>query len=123
MAEKKKPGRFTIQFNMDDPQQRSVSDLLEQQGRRKAQFITSAILWYMQNPEPLEHSGGLPGVDEKALEQMMLAIMEKHSQFAQSIPMAKSAPAEQPAPEPWVGEDGESAFAAISNTLAAFRQG
>ncbi len=25
MSEKKKPGRFTLQFNMEDPQQRMVS--------------------------------------------------------------------------------------------------
>lgn len=41
MSEKKKPGRFTLQFNMEDPQQRMVSELLEQQGRHKAQFITA----------------------------------------------------------------------------------
>ena len=33
MGEKKKPGRFTLQFNLEDPQQRAVSELLEQQGR------------------------------------------------------------------------------------------
>lgn len=38
MREKKAPGRFTLQFNLEDPQQKEVSDLLEQQGRRKAQI-------------------------------------------------------------------------------------
>ena len=52
MSEKKKPGRFTLQFNMEDPQQRMVSELLEQQGRHKAQFIASAVLSYIQCPNP-----------------------------------------------------------------------
>ena len=34
MAAKKQPGRFTIQFNAADPQQRRVIELLNQQGRR-----------------------------------------------------------------------------------------
>lgn len=38
MAAKKQPGRFTIQFNAADPQQRQVIELLNQQGRRKAAF-------------------------------------------------------------------------------------
>lgn len=46
MAEKKFPGRFTVQFNMEDPQQRQAALLLERQGRRKAQMITNALLHY-----------------------------------------------------------------------------
>ena len=46
MAAKKQPGRFTIQFNAADPQQRQVIELLNQQGRRKAAFLTSAVLCY-----------------------------------------------------------------------------
>jgi len=50
---KKMPGRFTVQFNMEDPQQRAASEILEQQGRRKSQFLASAILQYTR-------SGGAP---------------------------------------------------------------
>lgn len=46
MAEKKFPGRFTVQFNMEDPQQRQAALFLERQGRRKAQMITNALLSY-----------------------------------------------------------------------------
>ena len=42
--EKKDPGKFTVRFNIADPQQKAVIDLLNQQGRYKAQFLTSAIL-------------------------------------------------------------------------------
>ena len=68
MSEKKKPGRFTLQFNMEDPQQRMVSELLEQQGRHKAQFITSAVLSYIQHPSQ-GHGGDPPAIDEATLER------------------------------------------------------
>lgn len=50
--EKKDPGKFTVRFNMADPQQKAVIDLLNQQGRYKAQFLTSAILHYVHCSEP-----------------------------------------------------------------------
>ena len=43
MRERKYLGRFTLQFNVEDPQQRTAAEILGQQGRRKAQFLTSAI--------------------------------------------------------------------------------
>ena len=43
MGIKKDPGKFTIRFNVADPQQ-AVVELLNRQGRYKAQFITSAVL-------------------------------------------------------------------------------
>lgn len=46
MADKKDPGKFTIRFNIADPQQRAAVELLNRQGRYKAQFITSAVLFY-----------------------------------------------------------------------------
>ena len=49
--EKKDPGKFTVRFNMADPQQKAVIDLLNQQGRYKAQFLTSAILHYVHCSE------------------------------------------------------------------------
>ena len=49
--EKKDPGKFTVRFNIADPQQKAVIDLLNQQGRYKAQFLTSAILHYVHCPE------------------------------------------------------------------------
>lgn len=46
MAEKKDPGKFTIRFNVADPKQRSAAELLNRQGRQKAQFLTTAVLHY-----------------------------------------------------------------------------
>lgn len=44
VAGKKNCGRFCVQFNLSDPQHRQVIELLERQGRRKAQFIVEAVL-------------------------------------------------------------------------------
>lgn len=46
MDDKKNPGKFTIRFNIADPQQQTVVELLNRRGRYKAQFITSAVLLY-----------------------------------------------------------------------------
>ena len=47
MGDKKDPGKFTIRFNIADPQQQAVAELLNRQGRYKAQFITNAVMLYV----------------------------------------------------------------------------
>ena len=128
MSEKKKPGRFTLQFNMEDPQQRMASELLEQQGRHKAQFIASAILSYIQEPKPQGHGGDPPVIDQAELERMLLAIMEKHPRFAGAAPGELPGPenppeAAEPAKGPWKAPMGDDALKAITDTLAAFQTG
>ena len=44
MGEKKNTGRFCLQFNLSDPRHLQAIELLERQGRRKAQFIVEAVL-------------------------------------------------------------------------------
>lgn len=46
MTKKRNPGRFTIQFNMNDPMHITAAGILDRQGRHKAQFITNAISFY-----------------------------------------------------------------------------
>ena len=54
MGDKKDPGKFTIRFNIADPQQQAVAELLNRQGRYKAQFITNAVMLYVHaTPAPL----------------------------------------------------------------------
>ena len=78
MGEKKRPGRFTIQFNLCDPKQKAVSDLLDQQGRSKAQFLTSAVLHYLNCPETPECRTPLP-VDRESLEKLVLEILARNT--------------------------------------------
>ena len=127
MSEKKAPGRFTLQFNMKDPQQKPVSELLEQQGRHKAQFITSAILRYLQSPNPQEHDCGPPVMDETALERMLLSILERHPPFATvsagNVPQVRESPAHTSfGAKVWDNTIDDDAIRAISDTLSAFQQ-
>lgn len=128
MAEKKKPGRFTLQFNMEDPQQRTASELLEQQGRHKAQFIASAVLSYVQSPKHQKHSGDPSTVDPAILEKMLLDIMKKHPQFS-TVSFDGPPETEEPAAPvtsakgPWKDPVEDTAINAIFDTLAAFQTG
>lgn len=120
MGGKKAPGRFTIQFNMSDPHQRTVAELLEPQGRRKAQFLTSAVLCYVQ--EPQGQGGASAGMKEEELEQMMLSILRKHPQLtapSQEDTLASVNAASHS--DTWV-DGGSDALQAITNTLAAFQK-
>ena len=58
---KKDPGKFTVRFNIADPQQREAAELLNRQGRSKAQFLTSAVLSYVKGKRaaPPHPSAGL----------------------------------------------------------------
>ena len=69
MSDKKDPGKFTIRFNIADPQQQAVAELLNRQGRYKAQFITNAVMRYVHSaPAPLpvtelQHISAVPRKD------------------------------------------------------------
>ena len=49
MDAKKDPGKFTIRFCISDPRQMKAVDELNAQGRLKAQFLTNAILHYVED--------------------------------------------------------------------------
>lgn len=75
---KKDPGKFTVRFNICDPQHKAVVDLLNQQGRSKAQFLTNAVLHYINCTEAPELH--VPTVlDKKFLEGQIRTILEEHS--------------------------------------------
>lgn len=72
MPGKKQPGRFTIQFNAADPQQRQVIELLNQQGRRKAAFLTSAVLAYYGQAAPAWQPAALePALVEEVVKKIL----------------------------------------------------
>lgn len=127
MSDKKKPGRFTIQFNDRDPQHRLVIDLLNQQGRNKAQFLTNAVLHYINCSEVPEPRPSIP--DGELLEKMVLEILARHSgkpavEDAQGpIRETRISPDEARMPsdaEQWFG--GKDGVAAILNSLEIFGQ-
>ena len=128
MADKKNPGRFTIQFNPGDPKQLSVSDLLEQQGRHKAQFITNAVLHYIHCPETPEIPEPQP-IDRNLLEQLVMDILKRQGSELRNTSQIEE-PAVEVEPEPILGVPmeleklfGKEGLSAIASTLTAFQRG
>lgn len=128
MAEKKDRAKFTLRFNMADPQQMKTVDILEQQGRRTAQFLTNAVMHYIHCPEtPEVPQQSSIGQDE--LEKRVLEILQRYtaSQQVQKPETVVEAPqeVEQPAQildpiDDLQGLLSPEVSAAISNTIAAF---
>ena len=80
MGGKKQPGRFTIQFNAADPQQRQVIELLNQQGRRKAVFLTCAVLAYCgQGSAPAIPP---PSIEPAMIEQIVQKVLQQNASAA-----------------------------------------
>lgn len=92
MTDKKDPGKFTIRFNICDPQHKAVIDLLNRQGRSKAQFLVSAVLHYINCKETPEVSVPVPIPDQAALEEMILAILAKNQSHLKSSPIRSRPP-------------------------------
>ena len=134
MGDKKHLGRFTVQFNLGDPQQERVSEILERQGRQKARFISTAILHYINCKETPEVA--LPPVPDAAeIEKIVLAILKKHTREDYTHPMPQEDSSKestcllQEMPAAAEHEDttdelkallGDGGFSAIANTLASF---
>ncbi len=118
MAAKKDPGKFTVRFNTADPQQQTVIELLNQQGRYKAQFLTNAILHYVHCPETPDIQA-LPMVDSKEIERIVLSVLAQQQTVPLQEPVGKTPstniPREIPASHL---EDADTIF----KTLEAFQQ-
>lgn len=125
MSDKKNPGRFTLQFNPSDPQQRIAADILERQGRHKAQFITNAILRYVQSGD----GGTMPSIASGELEALILKVLREHG-VPPAVPQEKREifPIQdrtEPAPDfdsELAQVFGTADMSVIANTLSAFQQ-
>lgn len=108
MDTKKDPGKFTIRFCMSDPRQKRAVEELNAQGRLKAQFLTNAILHYVEGASPLPPQEEL----EPILERIMKRMLDERTDMT-----AKSAEKIDPS-EPFSADS----LAAIAGTLQAFRR-
>lgn len=108
MDTKKDPGKFTIRFCMSDPRQKRAVEELNAQGRLKAQFLTNAILHYVEGVSPLPPQEEL----EPILERIMKRMLDERTDMT-----AKSAEKIDPS-EPFSADS----LAAIAGTLQAFRR-
>ncbi len=117
-AEKKDPGKFTVRFNPEDPQQRTVIRVLNRQGRYKAQFLTSAVLHYIRCKRAADGDVA-SGPDTEMVERIVRDVLARQGASLQDR-KAETAAVEKD--EPSIGEalDGMDR-AAIFRTLSAFR--
>ena len=116
MAEKRVTGRFTVQFNMEDPQQRQAAEFLDRQGRRKAQVITNAVLHYLNCDKAA--SAPAPGNGD-LLESRLLDIIKKalgQDRDSEAAPVPSVKKSEEASPAPAVD------YSAIERTMLAFDQ-
>ncbi len=128
MAKKKEDNKFTIQFNPADPQHAQTIAILNQQGRRKAQFITNAVTHYLHCSNTPDIPQAVP-IDTAAIEAIVRRIMEEHSK-ASSAPKEdmKEVPKRSVSKTESIRYDeaaellGEDGIAAIANTMAMFRK-
>lgn len=88
MGEKRDSFRFTVQFNAGDPSHQQVAAILNEQGRRKAQFLVNAVTHYMNCPETPE-AAAPPPLDRQEVERLVREILADM----------------RPEPVPAVGED------------------
>lgn len=127
MPEKKEQNKFTIQFNSADPAHQQVTDILNQQGRRKAQFLVNAVQHYLHCPETPDIPQATP-MDINAIEHIVRRILEEQNKPVPAKQEAVKGHIRRPKTESvhydeateLLGEDG---LAAIANSIAAFRKG
>lgn len=124
MADKKSPGRFTLNFNVEDPKQLAVVNILNRQGRTKAQFITDAILHYMNCPESPAVDIPPPQMDEERIKQIVRSLLQEQVSPRPQVSTAVTLVPAEGAPAS-IDIAGDSPFdknqlAAIAKTMAAF---
>lgn len=113
MDGKKDPGKFTVRFNLHDPQQRQAAELLNQQGRSKAQFIANAVLHYAGGPAPTPPR--TPAMDSEQLRSLVEDILAQREARPGGTDLAPNADTDDRA---LYGTDRDAIF----RTLSAFQQ-
>lgn len=84
---KKDPFRFCIKFNAQDPHQVKVAELLNMQGRGMTQFLTSAVLHYIQCEMESVDKDTLQAVDLNAVRAVLEQVLdEKLNGIQPSVP-------------------------------------
>ena len=116
MTEKKDPGKFTVRFNTADPHQRTVIEVLNQQGRYKAQFLTSAILHYVHcSQTPDIHGASAVGSEE--IERIVYSVLARQ----QTVPVSQQEVKQTNITQIPAGQSEDGDRDAIFKTLEAFR--
>lgn len=127
MGEKKDAFRFTVQFNAGDPSHQQVAAILNEQGRRKAQFLVNAVIHYINCPESPE-AAAAPKIDRQTVEQLVREILS-NMQLETTPTVEGNMPGDFPPvttsesipfdPAAMLGEDG---FHSLLNSLTAIQE-
>ena len=127
MGEKKDAFRFTVQFNAGDPSHQQVAAILNEQGRRKAQFLVNAVIHYINCPEPPE-AAAAPKIDRQTVEQLVREILS-NMQPEETSTTEGNTPGEIPPttasesiPFDAAAMLGEDGFHSLLNSLAAIQE-
>ena len=118
--------KFTIQFNSGDPQHQQVAEILNRQGRRKAQFLVNTVLHYIHCTETPDIPQQ-PPVNTDAIEAIVRRIMEEYQpkttrQDVRQTPEKKTVKSEEIAFDDAAELLGDDGMAAVRNTIASFRR-
>ena len=118
--------KFTIQFSSGDPQHQQVAEILNRQGRRKAQFLVNTVLHYIHCSETPDIPQQ-PPINTDAIETIVRRIMEEYApkptrQDARQTPEKKTVKSEEIAFNDAAELLGEDGMAAVRNTIASFRR-
>ena len=123
---KKDPYKFTIQFNGGDPSHQQIAEMLNQQGRRKAQFLVNAVLHYIHCSEtPNIPEPTIPDTD--VIERVVLRILEEHGKKNDLQKSDTQTGVKRPIKSEEIELDdtveilGEEGMAAIAKTMMNFR--
>lgn len=124
MTQKNNPMRFTVQFSPGDPCHQQTVDILNQQGRRKAQFIVNAVMHYINCSET-------PDVKPAAIDTALIEGIVRRLLNEQGKTEGTGSP-EQPQRKVHKSESisikeaedtiGAEGMAAIMQTMAGFRR-
>ena len=127
MGEKKDAFRFTVQFNAGDPSHQQVAAILNEQGRRKAQFLVNAVIHYINCPESPE-AAAAPKIDRQTVEQLVREILS-NMQPEETSTTEGNTPGEIPPttasesiPFDAAAMRGEDGFHSLLNSLAAIQE-
>lgn len=127
MGEKKDAFRFTVQFDAGDPGHRQTAAILNEQGRRKAQFLVNAVLHYINCPETPE-AAALPPLDRQEVERLVREILA--DMRPEATPVAKddalkdtpTATSSESIPLDAAAILGEDGFQSLLSSLAAIQK-
>ena len=127
MGEKKDAFRFTVQFNAGDPSHQQVAAILNEQGRRKAQFLVNAVIHYINCPESPE-AAAAPKIDRQTVEQLVREILS-NMQPEETSTTEGNTPGEIPPttasesiPFDAAAMLGEDGFHSLLNSLASIQE-